>query len=139
MNFMVGDNVIRIVSEGVFTTKHQFKMGGRFISVPCTGENCKQCEKGMDAKILYAWVVLDRVNAKVSYLEVGKKVGDAICELGRHEDLRTFDINVNRKGKTKEDTVYEITKIVKSQAITDKEKSMVKAKMTRLINKYLKE
>lgn len=133
--FRVGDNTIRIVSDGFIMRKHQFRAQGRFVSMDCTGVNCDQCKAGIEHKLRYCWIVLDRDTGKLKVLETGKSLGHEIAMLGKAEDIRTFDIVVTRKGSDRS-TTYKARKVVGDQ-ITAEEKKIVTEYLPKLIEQYL--
>lgn len=131
-----GSNIIRILSDGFFIKFHEFKAGGQFVSMPCKGDDCESCRKNIESKIKYVWIVLERTyEPKVKYIKVGPMIGDAICKLGRHEDIRTFDVEIVKVKGAK--VSYKVNKIKESKPIEDDVKKLIKEEMPILASKYI--
>ena len=135
MTFKQGDNAIRIVSDGFITRKHQFRTGGRFVSMDCVGSNCDQCKAGVDTKIRYVWIILDKDANKVKVLECGRTLGHDITILGKREDIRTFDLIVTRRGADKT-TTYKV-KRGEGGILPPEEKQLVMEYLPKLQEQYL--
>lgn len=132
-----GTNVIRILSDGFMGLKHGMRAQGRWIPLgECKGEECEHCAKGNEPKLKYMWIVLDRTNAKVRFMDSAPKLGNMLAELiKKNGDWSSFDIQIKRTGMDM-NTKYEVSKL-EPKEFTDKEKQAINLNKKRLELKYL--
>lgn len=138
IKFNQGDTRIRVVSDGYLLRRHQFKHGGRFITIPCVGRGCSNCEKAGPPVLRYAWVVLNRETEQVRVLEAGVTVGEALISIGKEKDLRTVDLIITRKGHDK-GTKYKIREAEESEPISDEVKEDILIRVPLYMKKYIKD
>lgn len=132
-----GDTIIRVISDGYISRKHGLKTSNRWIPLgECKGENCEHCLKGNLPKISYMWIVVDRIQKKVRFLDAGKLLGDGLTRFFKENgDPQEYDLQISRKGKDK-NTTYKFTKL-EPKEFDASEQNAIQANKQYLITKYL--
>lgn len=131
-----GENIVRVVSKDIYwIRKHTLREFGTFRSVLCEGQECQYCGKGNLASLRLLAIVLDRLTSNVGIVDLPKKIATKFLSLGLHDDIRTFDIMIMRKGKGK-NTKYDKVEKLEPKEITEEEKIKIKEVMPILEKKY---
>lgn len=138
MRVSEGSNIMRIISDGFISRKHEMKIGSRFIPLgECKGENCENCAKGNVPKLKYTWIVLDRSNKKLRLLDTGKLLGDALSKFfQKNGDPTQYDIEIKRTGMDR-NTRFDLVKL-ETKPLDASEQSSIAINKQYLTNKYLK-
>lgn len=135
-----GDNIIRIVTEGIIATIYGMKTGQRWLrfGTQVDVRTKEKYGKSISSQRKWIWVALNRATGQVGLLEVGPVIGNAICEKARElaKDPREFDIMIKRFG-TGMNTKYEVLNIEPSKEISTEVMERVKKEVSYLIEKYL--
>lgn len=118
VKLQVGDNRIRIVSDGITCYEHGMVSGSRYVPLGICSQTaaCEQCQKGNQPKLRYKWIVYLPEIGETRLLSVGPQIGDEICCLATKGDPRAYDIIINRNGVGKQSR-YKVSKAKDSQPI----------------------
>lgn len=139
LKFEEGETTIRVISKGGLCKMHGMKTARGFINLGICPENdtCENCKKNYEAKTRWIWVVYLPAYDVVRLLEVGKKVGDAICKLGRKNgDPQAYDLIVTRIGQDLK-TDYTV-RMGKTYPLADEVIEKVKPAKEFLVKKHFK-
>lgn len=133
----VGENRVRLVSDGITCYEHGAMMGGKYVPLGICTENlnCRQCQKNSEPKLKFKWIVFCPTTHEIGVLSVGPEAGDAICRIGR-EVKKNIEVVIVRKGLTREDTTYRVLS-VDSTPIDQKTALFIKERRDYLAKKYL--
>lgn len=137
----VGENYIQLLSKPFRGDFHEMKTSKGFVSAECKGANCENCRKSTRAPITkYIWIGINRVTNQVGILKLSKGLAEKICEEGKKQGtLENKMVKINRKGTTKEDTIYtfEIMDINDTKPLTAELNEKIADTKPKLIKKYL--
>lgn len=102
LKFQVGDNKIRIISDGLLARFHGSRMGGRYVPLGLCTEtgDCPHCQGGNEPKRVWRWVAYDYANKEVKLLDAGPMIGDQICVIAGElkMDPTECDLIINKVG-----------------------------------------
>lgn len=82
MKFSVGDTIINLLGSGGMAKMHGMRTAGGFVNLGMCTEtsDCEQCLKGSEPKLKWMWICYWPEKKVVRLLEVGKLIGDGICQ-----------------------------------------------------------
>lgn len=99
MKLEVGQNRIKILTEGVMCYEHSMMMGKKFIPLGVCSEraDCEQCKKGNLPKLRYKWVAYSITTKETQLLAVGPEIGDEICRIGKEAESNIFEVMIRKE------------------------------------------
>jgi hypothetical protein len=132
-----GDNRVRVVSEFVDYGNHFDSVAKK--SVICTGsDTCPICLKAIKSgtyqdnkpKVQFLGYVIDRKDEKIKLYRMSWSVFNSLNELSIAADyafdgIPPYDITINRKGTTKNDTEYKVIAARQNSELTEDEMSKI--------------
>ena len=132
-----GDNRVRIVSDFIDYGNHFDSVAKK--SVICTGsKTCPICLAAIKAgtyqdnkpKVQFLGYVIDRKDNKIKLYRMSWSVYNALNELSINADyafdgIPPYDITINRKGTTKNDTEYKVIAARQNTPLTEDEMSKI--------------
>lgn len=132
-----GDNRVRVVSEFVDYGNHFDSVAKK--SVICTGsQTCPICLEAIKSgtyqdnkpKVQFLGYVIDRKDNKIKLYRMSWSVFNALNELSMNADyafdgIPPYDITINRKGTTKNDTEYKVIAARQNTPLTEEEMSKI--------------